>query len=207
MVLTSPKRPDEAIASLINALMPLGERINVTSRKRIGWRTKETSYLYLLLRGEISVLRISDGLLLGTTNLPHVFGFTEMFSPMGCNMLRAETDCTLMCIDTALVLPEIDKQELWREVAELCSYHTANMLLRDLKIVNQRTPPVVHNYLQELDRLPADRKYRVNILNYIQERTGLSRSSILNVVSTLKKNNYIDYERGGYQLKINNLPD
>ncbi|WP_455427215.1 helix-turn-helix domain-containing protein [Dryocola sp. LX212] len=207
MVLTSPARPHEEIIKLIDALRPLGEKVTVSARRRIGWRTKETSYLYLLLRGEMSVMRIADGLLLGTTNQPHIFGFTEMFTPMQCNLLRAETDCTLICVDVAQVVPEIDRLQLWQEVAKLCSWHTAGMLHRDLQIVNQRTPPVVHNYLLELDQLPAERKYKVNILNYIQERTGLSRSSILNVITTLKRNNYIEYERGGYQLKINNLPD
>jgi len=207
MVICRPKRPGDAIDTLINALTPLGETIHIVARKRIAWGTRDKSYIYLVIQGEVSVLRISDGLLLGTTNEPHVLGFTEMFCPIRSNLIRAETACTLIRVDASLVIPEIERLSLWRAVAELSTYHTTFMVYRDMQIVNQRTPPVVHQYLQELDKLPTERKYQVNILSYIQERTGLSRSSILNVVSSLKRNKYIDYERGGYKLKINNLPD
>ncbi|MDM7027616.1 helix-turn-helix domain-containing protein, partial [Klebsiella michiganensis] len=37
-----------------------------------------------------------------------------------------------------------------------------------------------------------------SILDYIQERTYLSRSSVLNVLSALKSGNYIAFKRGGY---------
>ncbi|MEJ5074150.1 helix-turn-helix domain-containing protein [Enterobacter ludwigii] len=207
MVICPPKRPDEAIEILINALTPLGERIDIIARKRVGWGTQEKPYIYLCIEGEVSVLRISDGLLLGSTSERHVLGFTEMFCPIRSNLIRAETKCTMIRVDARLAIGEIERLSLWRAVAELATYHTTYMVYRDMQIVNQRTPPVVHQYLQELDQLPEERKYRVNILNYIQERTGLSRSSILNVVSSLKKKKYIDYERGGYQLKINNLPE
>lgn len=207
MVMSRPKRPDVAIDKIIRALRPFGENIHIPARKRIGWRAQESAHLFLFLRGEISVLRVTDGLLLGSTTQPHVFGFTELFSPMRYNFLRAEADCALVRVDAATALFEIGRQELWRAVAELSTYHTNTMVHRDIRIVNQRTPPVVHSYLRELDNLPEVKKNQVNILHYIQERTGLSRSSILNVITPLKKNNFIDYERGGYQLKINRLPD
>ncbi|MDX6018933.1 helix-turn-helix domain-containing protein [Scandinavium sp. V105_16] len=207
MVIGPPKRPDEAINILINALQPLGERIHVIARKRIGWGTREKPYIYLVIEGEVSVLRLSDGLMLGSTREPHVLGFTEMFFPVRSNQIRAETECTLIRIDASRVISEIDRLNLWRAVAELSTYHTTYMVYRDLQIVNQRTPPVVYQYLQEMDQLPDEQKHRINILSYIQERTGLSRSSILNVVAWLKKHKYIDYQRGGYHLKVNNLPN
>lgn len=207
MVVTPPKRPDSAIDKIIEALRPLGEVIHIPARKRIGWRSRDSACLYLFVRGEISVLRISDGLVLSSTFEPHVFGLSEIISPMHCNLLRAETDSTLIRVDADCALAEIERQGIWDAVAEVSIYHTNMMVFRDLKIVNQRTPPVVQNYLQELDALPEEKKYQVNILNYVQERTGLSRSSILNVITSLKKNKCIDYERGGYQLRINNLPE
>ncbi|MFG6655227.1 helix-turn-helix domain-containing protein [Scandinavium sp. M-37] len=207
MVIYPPKRPDKAINTLINALQPLGDRIQVIARKRIGWGTREKPYIYLVVEGEVSVLRLSDGLLLGSTCEPHVLGFTEMFWPIRSNQIRAETESTLIRVDAKQAVSEIERLNLWRAMAELSIYHTTYMVYRDLQIVNQRTPPVVYQYLQEMDQLPEEQKHRVNILSYIQERTGLSRSSILNVVSWLKKHKYIDYHRGGYQLRINNLPD
>ncbi|MCS2172824.1 helix-turn-helix domain-containing protein [Scandinavium sp. TWS1a] len=92
-------------------------------------------------------------------------------------------------------------------MAEVQAYHTNTMLYRDLQIVNQRTFPVVCHYLRELDKLPEETKARVNILNYIQERTGLSRSSILNIISSLKTDKFINFARGGYMLQVFDLPE
>ncbi|MGY8153649.1 helix-turn-helix domain-containing protein, partial [Klebsiella pneumoniae] len=46
-----------------------------------------------------------------------------------------------------------------------------------------------------------------SILEYIQDRTLLSRSSILNVLSALKKGGYITFARGGYLQNIVSLPE
>ncbi|MBR7336892.1 Crp/Fnr family transcriptional regulator, partial [Klebsiella pneumoniae] len=45
------------------------------------------------------------------------------------------------------------------------------------------------------------------ILEYIQDRTLLSRSSILNVLSALKQGEYISFKRGGYLLEVRHLPE
>lgn len=74
-------------------------------------------------------------------------------------------------------------------------------------MVQQRTYSVIRNHLEEMNLLPQETRLRVSILDYIQERTHLSRSSVLNVVSALKKGGYIDFERGGYLTSINKLPE
>ncbi|MCP6547610.1 helix-turn-helix domain-containing protein, partial [Klebsiella pneumoniae] len=53
----------------------------------------------------------------------------------------------------------------------------------------------------------AETRLRVSILEYIQDRTHLSRSSILNVLSALKKGGYIAFARGGYLQSITSLPE
>ena len=59
----------------------------------------------------------------------------------------------------------------------------------------------------EMIRLPEESRLRTSILDYIQERTHLSRSSILNVMFALKNGGYIDIKRGGYLLEVINLPE
>lgn len=66
---------------------------------------------------------------------------------------------------------------------------------------------MIRNHLEEMILLPEETRKRVSILDYIQDRTHLSRSSVLNVVSALKKGGYIDFERGGYLTSINKLPE
>ncbi|WP_434585441.1 helix-turn-helix domain-containing protein [Klebsiella sp. R390] len=206
-MITPPARPTTSIERLISVLTPYGKTIEAAPRKRLSWDNNGIPYIYVFLEGELSISRITDGILVATVVEPHIFGFSEMFYPMRSNVLRAETQCLFSRIENHQAEQCIEQHGLWREVAEVLSFHTNTMLCRDMQIVNQRTFPVVCHYLRELDRLPDATKERVNILSYVQERTGLSRSSILNIVSALKTERYIDFVRGGYKLRINALPD
>jgi len=87
------------------------------------------------------------------------------------------------------------------------SYHTAYLFYRDALVVQQRTYAVIRNHLQEMGQLPEETRMRVSILDYIQERTYLSRSSVLNVLSALKSGNYIAFKRRGYLTGVNKLPE
>ena len=206
-MITYPVRPQAAIERLIAVLQPLGKTINIAARKRLPWDKGESPFVYLFLEGELSVSRITDGILVATAVEPHIFGFSEMFHPLRSNMLRAETDCVLSRVETRIAEQAVEQHGLWRDVAEILAFHTNTMLCRDMQIVNQRTWPIVCHYLRELDALPDETKNRVNILNFIQERTGLSRSSILNIISSLKTDRHIDFVRGGYRLKVFSLPE
>jgi DNA-binding IscR family transcriptional regulator len=59
----------------------------------------------------------------------------------------------------------------------------------------------------EMFLLPEENRLRVSMLEYIQDRTHLSRSSILNVLSALKKGGYIEFARGGYLQNMTALPE
>ena len=66
---------------------------------------------------------------------------------------------------------------------------------------------MIRNLLLEMMLLTEETRQRVYILEYIQDRTHLSRSSILNVLSALKKGGYIAFARGGYLQSIASLPE
>ncbi|MGL4724327.1 MAG: helix-turn-helix domain-containing protein [Scandinavium sp.] len=206
-MITYPVRPKGAIERLIAELQPLGKTVDIAARRRLPQMPIAAPVVYLFLQGELSVSRVSDGLLVATVVEPHIFGFSEMFHQMRSNVLRAETPCVLTQVEAKVAEEAIEQRGLWRDVAELLAFHTHTMICRDLQIVNQRTYPIVCHYLRELGALSEETRERVNILSFIQERTGLSRSSILNVISSLKTDRHIDFVRGGYQLRINNLPE
>lgn len=207
MHILPPVRPVESIQRLTEALEPIAEKIKVVPRKRIMWTHKNQPQLYLFLDGELSILRAPDGLLIVTVYEAHLFGIAEMIQPVRGHMLRAETESTILRVDAEKARDLFTRQGLWEDVAALLSYHTAYLFYRDSLVVQQRTYSVIRNHLQDMILLPEETRMRQSILDYIQERTHLSRSSILNVVSALKKGDYIDFQRGGYLTVINNLPE
>lgn len=207
MHISQPVRPQQAIERLLEALEPHATPLNAVARKKLTWDYKGKPQLYLFKSGEISILRASDGLLMVTVYEPHLFGIAEMFQPMRTHGLRAEIECEVLRIDTEEATTLLREQNLWEEVTALLSYHTAYMTYRDELVLQQRTYSVIRNHLMEMILLPEETRMRTSMLDYIQDRTHLSRSSILNVLSALKKGKYIQFIRGGYLQHIESLPE
>lgn len=207
MHILPPIRPEQSIQRLTALLEPIAEKMKVVPRKRITWTHKNQPQLYLFLDGELSILRASDGLLIVTVYDPHLFGIAEMIQPVRGHLLRVETESTILRVDAKAAMEMFREQGVWEDVASLLSYHTAYLFYRDALVVQQRTYSVIRNHLQEMSQLPEETRMRVSILDYIQERTHLSRSSVLNVLSALKSGGYISFKRGGYLTELNTLPE
>ncbi|WP_449545083.1 helix-turn-helix domain-containing protein [Lelliottia amnigena] len=207
MNILPPVRPEESVQRLTAVLEPVAEKMKIVPRKRMTWSHKGRSQLYLFIEGALSILRASDGLLIVTVYESHLFGIAEMIQPTHGHILRAETESTILRVDAQKAAEIFREQGLWEDVAALLSYHTAYLFYRDALVVQQRTYSVIRSHLQEMILLPEDARMRTSILDYIQERTLLSRSSVLNVLSALKKGNYISFQRGGYLLDMRDLPE
>ncbi len=207
MHISPPIRPQQAINRLLDALEPHATQVNAIARKKLNWHYKGKQQIWLFRAGEVSMLRASDALLMITVYEGHVFGLAEILQPMRGHVLRVETDSVMLRIDAEEALKIIRKQNLWEETTSLLAYHTAYLAYRDALVLQQRTYAVIRNHLMEMILLPEEMRMRISILDYIQDRTHLSRSSVLNVLSALKKGKYIQFIRGGYLQHIESLPE
>lgn len=202
-----PIRPEQSIQRLTALLQPIAEKMKVVPRKRMTWTHKNQPQLFLFLEGELSILRASDGLLIVTVYDPHLFGIAEMIQPVRGHLLRAESESTILRVDAQTAMQLFRDEGVWEDVASVLSYHTAYLFYRDALVVQQRTYSVIRNHLQEMILLPEETRMKISILDYIQERTHLSRSSVLNVLSALKNGHYIEFKRGGYLMSVSSLPE
>ncbi|MCE0801392.1 helix-turn-helix domain-containing protein [Buttiauxella sp. A2-C1_F] len=207
MTISPPTRPESAIQRLIAILEPHGTPMEVIPRKRINWEYKEIPQFYIFKQGEISVLRAADGLVIATVSGQNLFGIAESIQPLRSHILRVETECTMLRLDASLAHEIITQEGMWKDIAVILAYYTTHLFYRDSVVVQQRTYSIIRGHLIEMNRLPEDSRLRTSILDYIQERTHLSRSSILNVMFALKNGGYINIKRGGYLLAVINLPE
>ncbi|PBI80456.1 Crp/Fnr family transcriptional regulator [Rahnella victoriana] len=206
MITPLPKRPESSMQQVIAALQPAGIEMDIVPRKRVLWEYKQIPQIFIFLQGEMSVLRASDGLVIATAYEPSIFGIAESIQPLHCHILRAETESSMLRLDASVAHEIITANNLWQDVSVILTYYTNYLFYRDALLVQQRTYSVIRGHLLELIQLPLEARLKVTILDYIQERTLLSRSSILNVIFAFKNGAYIEIKRGGYLLEVINLP-
>ncbi|RPH28823.1 Crp/Fnr family transcriptional regulator [Buttiauxella warmboldiae] len=207
MPLSAPAKPDDSIERLLAALLPESHEINVVPRKRLHWEYKGEAQLYLFMQGEVSVLRATDGLVIASAYDSHLFGLAESLQSLRCHILRVETASTILRVGVGKAMEIFDRQNLWRDVAITLAYFNSYLFYRNDLVVQQRTYSVIRDHLQEMIQLPLATRMRTSILEYIQERTHLSRSSVLNVIFALKSGSYIEVKRGGYLIAMKHLPE
>ena len=203
---TPPTRPETSIRRIFSALKPVSTPLEVVPNKRLSWEIKDIPQLYIVERGEISVIRVSDGLLIGTSYDQNIFGMSEAIQPMRSHYLRSEKSGIIFRVDASIGFDVIRTQNLWEDVSIVLSYYNGYLFYRDALVVQQRIYKIVRAYILEMAELSAESRLTVPILEYIQKRTHLSRSSILNAVQILTNGGYIEVKRGGYLLKAGKIP-
>jgi CRP-like cAMP-binding protein len=70
------------------------------------------------------------------------------------------------------------------------------MSKRDDVLVARSAYSVVREFLLEIHELITNHNRDINIYDYIQEYTNLARSTIIKILSDLKKGDYIVVEKG-----------
>ncbi|WP_097305453.1 helix-turn-helix domain-containing protein [Pseudomonas chlororaphis] len=156
-----------------------------------------TPQIYLLTEGVVHLHRQSDHLLLSSIYARHVIGLAELLHPVGKTYLRREPECKISAVSRETVLSILNESPvLWSSVSRLLAYHLHFSSLRDLHLINHHAYDAVRGKLIELMSAPIAIRRRLSALRYIQERTTLSRSMILKLLSELRMGGYIEMKRG-----------
>jgi len=201
-----PVRPGVAISRLLEVLTPAAIPCTIQPRRKVELKQNDKANIYLFLSGELSILRSPDNLVLATVYEPHIFGIAEIFQAQRKHLLRPETPSLILKMSASKAKEIFRENNVWEEVTELLAYYAIYQGYRDNLLLQQRNFSIVCNYLFEIMSLPEGIRKKVTILRYIQDRTYLSRSSILNTLAKLKSEGHIDFSRGGVQLNIKSLP-
>lgn len=90
----------------------------------------------------------------------------------------------------------VEECELWHDVARFLAYRLMVMCVRDRELVGVDSYLKVRALLIEIWAYPDEYRQSINVLNFVQRRTGISRSRTLKLLSELKKGGYINIENG-----------
>jgi len=190
---------------LIDALSPFAEIKKIAARRNLYLSINQVLYCYLLLEGEFGIYRKSDHRMLAIVSSPTILGITGLVTANTSIYMKALVPAVAGRVPLEVVQHTIQEQNLW----ETLSRHL--MLLADRLYVSaeQLSAPtafdMVCTQLTELMREHDDIRENITAERYIRDKTELSRSRIMHILSELKKSGHIDIQKG-ILLSVGTLP-
>lgn len=168
--------------------------------------TTDSKNIYIIVSGEVEFRRESDELCMFSASGPCIYGLSSMFfhsSNMYC-LIRSNTVVRSIPKDEFTQL--ISENNLWKDLTRLLSWYIILMSKRDDVLVARSAYSVVREFLYEINELKVNHQRDINVYDYIQEYTNLARSTIVKILSDLKKGKYIVVEKGRL-LNLTHLPE
>lgn len=135
-----------------------------------------------------------------------IFGLSSIYynSSHMYGLVRANT--VVRSIDKEEFMALMTDKNLWPQLTKVLSWYICMLSKRDDVLVARSAYSVVREFLLEINELIVHHQRDINVYDYIQEYTNLARSTIIKILSDLKKGQYIVVEKGRL-LNLTTLPE
>lgn len=195
------KSPDKQFINSIKQLLSPSETLEIKAGETIDVRGK----ILILDDGGIAINYILGNHQGGIKELECVYGsyilnsftlFNDGNEYVNLNYSTV-TDCCIRLYDKEEFKRDISKSNGWELVAELIAINLSHLCRLYFSANSTRVYNVIRSHLINLNTPQLkDIKSEVTILEFISNRSSLSRSSIMQTVSFLTRKSYIIVKRG-----------
>ncbi|AUU84733.1 helix-turn-helix domain-containing protein [Leclercia adecarboxylata] len=196
-------RPKKAIDALVAATADYPEKTLKKWQKII---TADSQYVHVMVSGEIEIRRNSDELSMFTMRQAGFLGISAIYNTAS-RMYGLVRDTTIIrTIRRDEFERLISEKNLWPEFSQYLIWYIDILSKRDDILVARSAYSIVREFLLEINDLIVHQNRDINVYDYIQEYTSLARSTIIKILSDLKKGHYIVVEKGKL-INITSLPE
>ncbi|HEX4502383.1 MAG TPA: helix-turn-helix domain-containing protein [Scandinavium sp.] len=189
-------KPNESIRLLLDELVPYAVQVNCEDKTPLPFVLNGEIQCYLLVEGFARINRKKDNLTVSTEQAPFIFGFSMSSNDISELSIHSYVDTVLYQLPLDIVNEIIEKKTLWKPLAYLLTYLSSRIFshcTRTSQFGSYQTIRVLlHELYRELDHSP----HQETVMHYIKSRSLLSRSGIMQIISELKKGDYIEIENG-----------
>ena len=160
----------------------------------------------VIQQGVVSLHRSEAHVLYGIVHGPSIFGLAS-----AANVIRneyqlvAESHCRGYYLSSRETLKCLERYQLWREAFYWMTWQTRMLEMRDRQLIGTNHYHQIRSTLLMMIDWDDAIRSRIGVLNYIQQRTRISRSVIAEVLSALRKGEYIEMNKGKL-VNITRLP-
>lgn len=160
---------------------------------------------FLLYSGTCLVKRNQDSLVLSTITAPGIIGLHDIFHAKSDVIISTVGDIQYGMALVDELFSYIGKNLLWENMAYMLMISSTRFIEYQYENVGISNYELICNFLTSLNNESFEIRATTTALEYIQDRTSLSRSGIMKTLSSLRKGGYILIKKG-LLIKINMLP-
>lgn len=186
-------RPQDEMERIISVTSGYEEK---TLKKWQKITTDDTDYIHVIISGQVEFRRNSDELCMFTLQGQCVFGLSAIFHHSSHMYGLARSNTVVRSIQREEFTRLISEHGLWPELTKMLSWYICLLSKRDDVLVARNAYSVIREFLIEINTLITEYNRDINVYDYIQEYTNFARSTIIKILSDLKKGDYIVIEKG-----------
>lgn len=163
--------------------------------------------LYFLTRGVFRLYRDGGEILIYTVESPAILGIVELFYSTEERLsVQCETDCEFVLMDADVFHQMVERTRSWENIARMLSGYIIALSESHRRVIQKGTYQVMRELIVEYANLSKEARGGMLLYTYIIKRSGLSRSSVMNILSVLNRKGYVRIKRGQLE-EIVVLPD
>ena len=199
-------QPSPYSRELVDKLLPFAEVKRVMARKRLFLSTGQKNYCYLIISGQVILHRDDDDLAMTTINAPSLIGVGNMATRSMNGYIKLLTTSDIGILSLERTFDIIRENDLWELLTMHMMVVTSKLYASNKMLTAPTSYDIIKSQLIEL--MSENEKYRNSITaeNYIRDKTNLSRSGIMRILSELKEGGYIEINRG-ILMMVHQLPE
>lgn len=199
-------KPDTHVINLVNAISDPSRIRQGRERQIISLEHYAESMSFVLHKGTVGVYRSRDQLLVKHLSAPMIVGMNSLMNTNADFFYQASGEIQFEIIATSEVLETIAQKNLWQDASYTFMYAIKKLLEAHRSSVGLSTYELIRTNLIALMAEKEELRLAVNASDYIQEKTHLSRSRVMKILSVLRLGDHIVMERG-ILIRINRLPE
>lgn len=199
-------KPVDHIQLLIDSFLPEHRLNSAKEGIKFPLVLREKRMCFFLVQGVCNIKRVGDAMIIYRTKAPSIIGLNDLGPDSSEVIIQANSNIKYFQIAREEALLHVEEHHLWKPVAFVLMHISArfNDYLKDYVAIP--TYNLICNLLQKLNDEDFETRATISAAKYILDRTSLSRSGVMKVLSELSKGGHITISRG-LLIRINHLPE
>lgn len=190
-------KPQDYINSLIQSVSDFAsiKYCNVRTKVNVDSSAAEPM-TFILHNGSAELYRAKDHLLMKNIQAPAIFGINFVFDDVSKIYLAVSADSRYEVLPRSRLEKSVRENNLWETHAYLQMYNVHRLTEAHFSLIGSSAYEALCSSLVELMNEPSLIREAMAASEYIQRKTGLSRSGVMKMLSDLKAGGYIKLARG-----------